>query len=314
MLVDLVRAVVAGAINWDITLYVSTFPHKGEQRVVAGITRAPGGKAGNTSVAIARLLGRDQSAIIGAVGKDPLGSEHVRIFNEEGVVVTGLKFSEDFESGQAYAIVDEKGDNIIYSYRGANEYLRPEDLDEPERSQLISDASIIAIMNPPYETAVKLAKDAKRSQKTVAWDPGLKSELGAVKTRELLENLDYLIANQYEIANLTGIENYDRAAAKLIRINRKLKVVAKLGSRGCVMYHDKERVVSKALDLKSRGLKVMSTVGCGDAFLGAFVAALSEGRSEWDALKWGNCAGGLKATRAEARSSPDRQTLLKYLA
>ena len=225
-----------------------------------------------------------------------------------------MKICEDVESGQAYAIVDEKGDNVIYSYRGANEDLRPEDLEDPQRRQLISEASIIVIMDPPYETALKLAKDGKRSQKTVIWDPGVKSELGAVKTRELLKNVDYFFANQSEIKNLTGIENCEKAAAKLIRINRKLKVIEKLGPKGCVMYYDTERVVSKAFDLKARSLNVVSTVGCGDAFLGAFAAALCEGRSEEEALQWGNCAGGLNATRVEARGSPDRQTLLKYLS
>jgi ribokinase len=310
----LVRVVVAGAINWDITIHINTFPRKGEQRVIGGMTRAPGGKAGNTAVAIAKLLGKGQSAIIGAVAKDSLGSEHARIFNDAGVVVVGLKFSEGVESGQAYAIVDENGDNVIYSYRGANETLRPEDLDEPKRRQLISDASIIVIMNPPYETALKLAKNAKLSRKTVVWDPGLEAESGAAKTRGLLENVDYLIANQFEIENLTGVWHYEKAAGRLIRINSRLRVVAKLGPKGCVMYHDKKHVASRALDLKSRGLRVVSTVGCGDAFLGAFVAALSEGRSEFEALKWGNCAGGLKATRVEARGSPDRQTLVDYLA
>ena len=305
---------MAGAINWDITIHVNTFPRKGEQRVIGSMTRAPGGKAGNTAVAIAKLLGGGQSAIIGAVAKDSLGSEHARILSDEGVVVAGLKFCEGVESGQAYAIVDENGDNVIYSYRGANETFRPEDLDEPKRRQLISDASIIVIMNPPYETALKLAKFAKLSRKTVVWDPGLEAESGAAKTRGLLENVDYLIANQFEIQSLTGVRNYDKAAGRLIRINPKLRVVAKLGPKGCVMYHDKKHIVSRALQLKSLGLKVVSTVGCGDAFLGAFVAALSEGRSELEALKWGNCAGGLKATKIEARGSPDRQTLLDYLA
>jgi len=55
-------------------------------------------------------------------------------------------------------------------------------------------------------------------------------------------------------------------------------------------------------------------VGCGDAFLGAFVASLSEGRSDEEALEWANCAAGLKATRPETRGSPDRMTLLKYLS
>jgi len=43
------------------------------------------------------------------------------------------------------------------------------------------------------------------------------------------------------------------------------------------------------------------------------VAALSEGRDDTDALKWGNCAGGVKATRSETRGSPDRETLLQHL-
>jgi len=60
-------------------------------------------------------------------------------------------------------------------------------------------------------------------------------------------------------------------------------------------------------------LKVVNTVGCGDAFLGAFVSALSEGLSDLDALRWGNCAGGLKATRFETRGSPSREMILKYL-
>ncbi|HKM77687.1 MAG TPA: PfkB family carbohydrate kinase, partial [Candidatus Bathyarchaeia archaeon] len=72
-------------------------------------------------------------------------------------------------------------------------------------------------------------------------------------------------------------------------------------------------ISSKALDIELVGLKVVNTVGCGDAFLGAFVAALSEGRSDVEALKWGNCAGGLKATRSETRGSPDRDTLLRHL-
>ena len=212
-------------------------------------------------------MGPNQAAVIGAVGNDELGSEHVRIFNGEGVVVTGLKFCDDAESGQAFTIVDKKGDNMIYSYRGANENLSPEDLDDPSRRQLIEDAAIVTIMNPPYDTALKLAKEAKRLQKTVAWDPGVKSELGVTKIKELLENVNYLVANVFEIENLTGIRNSDRAAGKLIGINRELNVVEKMGPKGCMLYHGKERFASNALDLKSRRLRVVNTVGCGDRFL-----------------------------------------------
>jgi ribokinase len=309
-----VRAVVIGAINWDINLFVKRFPQPGEETVIKRITRVPGGKAGNVAVATARLLGRNQSAILGALGADTVASEQVRIFQEEGVVTSGLKFSKGEESGQAYIVIDEKGENIIHSYRGANSSVTPEDLNDPTRQELIAQASVITIMDPPLVTSLKLARTAKKLGKIVAWDPSVISELGMKRVQGLLENVDYIAANEAEIANLTGTKIPREAARKLTRANRALKVIAKLGAKGCMLYHNNEKIVCKGLDLKSHGLKVASTVGCGDAFLGAFVAALSEGRSDRAALQWGNCAAGLKATRPETRGSPNRDTLMKYLS
>ena len=274
----------------------------------------PGGKAGNVAVAAARLLGPAQVAILGSLGSDSVATEHVRKFQEEGVITSGLKFNQDMESGQAYIVIDGRGENIIFSFRGANSSIAPEDLDDPARRELISEASVVAIMDPPFETSVKLAKEAKRLGKIVAWDPGAKSERGITKVKGLLENVDYVAANKSEIANLTGTKISRKAARKLINFNPNLTAITKMGARGCTLHHGMKRIVCKGLDLKSRGLKPVNTVGCGDAFLGAFVAALSEGRSDREALEWGNCAAGLKATREETRGSPNRETLLKYLS
>lgn len=309
----MVRTVVIGAINWDINLFVETFPQAGEERVVKRITRVPGGKAGNTAVAAARLLGPNQAAILGGLGNDSIASDQVKIFKDEGVDVSGLKFSDEVESGQAYIVIDVKGQNIIHTYFGANVAITPEDLDDAKRRDLISNSTVTTIMDPPYETALKLAREAKRLKKVVAWDPGVKSELGIEKVRDVLEKVDYLVVNQFEVVNLAGTTNYDEAAARLMGTNSELKVVTKFGAKGCVMYSEKERMTSPPLDLASLGMKVVNTLGCGDAFLGAFVAAISEGRPDSEALRWGNCAGGLKATRAETRGSPDRETLLRHL-
>jgi ribokinase len=310
----LLRALVIGAINWDINLFVKEFPRGGEEVVVTRITRVPGGKAGNVAVAAARLLGRGQTAIIGGLGKDSIASDHVRIFQQEGVVVSGLKFNENTESGQAYIVIDGKGENIIHTYFGANATVNPDDLNAPERKKLISETGVVAIMDPPYETALKLAEEAKRIGKTVAWDPGVKSSLGTESVKRLLENVDYVVANESEIENLTRNTDPEKGAATLMKLNMRLKVVTKLGARGVRMYYEDRKIGVEQFDLKSHGMTVVNTVGCGDAFLGAFVAALSEGHSDEIALRWGNCAGGLKATRQETRGSPSRAELLKHLA
>jgi ribokinase len=310
----LVKTVVIGAINWDVNLFIKGFPRKGEEVVVKRITRVPGGKAGNAAVAAARLLGPSQAAIFGGLGKDFIGSQQTEILEHEGVVTSGLKYCEEVESGQAYIAIDDEGANIIHTYSGANAMINPQDLDDPVRRKLVSEAAVITIMDPPFETAVKLAQAAKGLTKVVTWDPGVRSELGVEKVRALLKNVDYVVANEFEIANLGGSTNPDTAAKRLTEVNKGMKIVVKLGAKGCIMYHDEKRDVSPSFNLSSAGLKVVNTVGCGDAFLGAFVAALSEGHSDVDALKWGNCAGGLKATRFETRGSPTRETLFKHLS
>ena len=312
-MVHLVRAVVIGAVNWDINLFVERFPHKGQEAVVKRLTRVPGGKAGNTAVAAARLLGPKRTAILGGLGKDSIGTEQVKIFEGEGVVTSGLKFCDDAESGQAYISIDDEGANTIYKLSGANALITPSDLDEPVRRALISEAAVVAIMDPPFETAIRMAETAKGLGKVVAWDPGVNSELGLKNVRALMKNVDYLVANEHEIANLTAARDPVAAAKRLAAANKRMKAVVKLGGKGCVMYSGCKKEVLPILDLSAIGLKVVNTVGCGDAFLGAFVAALSEGLSDLDALKWGNCAGGLKATRFETRGSPNREMLLKYL-
>lgn len=309
----MVKTVVIGAVNWDVNLFIDSFPRKGEEVVVHRITRVPGGKAGNVAVAAARLLGPNQAAILGALGRDQVASDQVKIFRDEGVNVSGLKFSDGVESGQAYITIDGKGENIIHTYPGANAKISPKFLDHSVRRELLAESLIVTIMDPPYQTALKLAQEARKLGKVIVWDPGIKSKMGVKEVQGLLEKVDYAFANESEISHLTGTKNWNAAARKLTKINRKLKVVAKLGSKGSIMYSSNERVASRAIDLKSLGMQVVNTAGCGDAFLGAFISALSEGRTELEALKWGNVAGGLNATRGETRGSPNRETLLKYV-
>jgi len=311
--IDMVTTVVVGAINWDTTMFVDKFPHRGEEVVVRRITHVPGGKAGNAVVASARLLGPNQTAIIGAIGNDWVATEHTRIFREEGVDVSGLKHNDSIHSGQAYIIVDESGENQIHTFPGANATILPEDLDDATRRKLIEDASLICIMDPPFETSLKIAREATRLGKVVAWDPGIKSQLGFDITSTLLPYVAYFIANESEVGLLTGTRTRNSAARKLAAANPALKVIMKLGAKGVIMYAGGKRIVSRGLDMKAVGLKVVNTVGCGDAFIGALAAALTQGHSDEEALHWANCAAGLKATRAETRGSPDRATLLKYL-
>jgi len=308
----MVKIVVAGAINWDINLFVKRFPEVGEEVAVERITRVPGGKAANVAVAAARVLSSGGVALMGCLGKDSIAESQIAILKGEGVDVSGVKLVEE-ESGQAYIIIDERGRNVINTLFGANLRLLPEDLLDPERARLIQESAIVTIIDPPLETIGSLASVAKEGGKTVVWDSGVRSTLGLGRLKEVLRNVDYLVINRVEIKNLTGERDPLEARKRLAEVNPEIGLVAKLGEEGCSMVGPHGAVEVPGINLEGLGMRVVNTVGCGDAFLGVFVASKAEGLNDEEALERANLAGALKATRPETRGSPTRQELEKYL-
>ena len=308
----MVRVCVAGAINWDINLFVERFPEIGEEVPVKQITRVPGGKAANVAVASARILGSGQAALIGCLGKDSIADQQIGILKDEGVVVTGVKSSSDEESGQAYIIIDRHGRNVINTLFGANLKLLPEDLHSPEIAHLLLGSFIVTLIDPPIETIEAAASLAKEHDKTVIWDAGVRSILGTRRLGTVLKSLDYLVINQVEVKNLTGESDPGDAWELLSKVNERLRLVVKLGEKGCSLVSSNKVMKVPAVDLEKLGLRVVNTVGCGDAFLGVFAAYKSEGLKDEAALERANLAGALKATKTETRGSPLREELERY--
>ena len=304
---------VLGAINWDINLFVKRFPEVGEEVAVEKVTRVPGGKAANVAVAAARILGSGRASLIGCLGRDEVAEAQIKILKEEGVETSGIKILENEESGQAYILIDKDGRNMINTFFGANFKLMPKDLRIPVIHGLLLNAYIIAVIDPPLETIQEAVLTGKEKGKTVVWDAGVRSILGVTRLKKVLENIDYLVINQVEIKNLTREDDPIAARDAVSRINDEIILIAKLGERGCVMIGPDEVIKVKAIDLKSLGMKVVNTVGCGDAFLGVFIASKAEGFDDKEALERANLAGAIKATRHETRGSPLKTELKKYL-
>jgi len=304
---------VLGAVNLDINLFVKRFPEIGEEIPVEGITRVPGGKAANVAVAAARILGKDRASVIGCLGRDTIAETQIKILEEEGVVTSGIKLLDGEESGQAYIIIDEGGRNVINTFFGANLKLLPDILNTPEVTGLLQQASTITIIDPPIQTIRKTVSIGRKEGKTVVWDAGVRSVLGVEGLKEILENVDYIVINEVELKNLTGESDPSTAWRTLSRINSNIRLVAKLGSLGCMMITPDRAARVEAIDLERIGLKVVNTVGCGDAFLGIFIASKAEGSSDNEALERANLAGALKATKQETRGSPSKDELKKYL-
>jgi len=310
----MVRVVVVGAINWDINLFVQRFPRPGEEIPVARIAGGPGGKAGNASVAAARLLGPDQVGIIGALGHDDIADKQIRLFKNEGVETPAINRKADAESGQAYIITEESGENIIYTYFGANTMLEPTDVSRREVREMIQSAAIAVITDPPQRTVEAVTRTAHEAGALVAWDPGVRAGAGMEKLRQVLLCTSYLFLNEAEVEYMTGVREPEEAARRLSAVNPDMTAILKSGKEGFQVFGPEATIRIPGIDLGEWGLRVVNTVGCGDAFLGAFSAAKAMKFSDEKALNWANWAGALKATKSETRGSPTRRELEEWIS
>lgn len=291
----------AGAINWDISLFVAEIAKPGEEAVIERMERVPGGKAANVAVAIARLLGK--SAIIGGIGDDEIGRKHIEIFRSEGVITDGLIIFRGAESGQAYILIDRRGENQINTYFGANAMLRAEHVKEIE--PLLSRLSFLVLMDTPMDFGRELLKRCS-GHCPVLFAPGVRTLREKEQILELTRKADYLVLNEHELRNLFG--GAKEAAKRL-----GTKVIATMGKRGATLYGLDYEVRVNGVDLEAKGLRVVNTVGCGDAFIGAFAAFKALGKDDLEALEMANYAGAYKATRVETRGSPDMESLKRFV-
>ena len=294
----------AGAINWDINLFVRKIAGPGEEAGVERIERVPGGKAANVAVAIARLLGK--SAIIGGIGDDEIGRKHIEIFHSEGVMTDGLMIFREAESGQAYILIDEKGENQINTYFGANAMLKPEHVTRLQ--PLLKNLSFLVLMDTPSGFAEALLKHCS-GRYPILFAPGVRTLRERKRVFNLIKWVDYIVLNEHELKNLVGRKSAKDAARAL----RGPKVIATMGSKGAALYGPDFEIKVKGIDLGKHGMRAVNTVGCGDAFIGAFVAFKALGRDDVDALEMANYSGAYKATRMETRGSPDMKSLKRFM-
>ena len=307
----MVNLVVCGAINWDISCFVERLPVPGEEVTAEHITRVSGGTGGNVAVAAARILGAKEVALIGALGRDDIARQQIAILEDEGVVTTGIHQIAGEESGQAYIMIDQAGENVIVSHLGANARLGLKHLKKVELKRQLRECQSIVLTDPPLEVAKGLINLAKRHDIPVLWDPGILINPNREALLALAKEAKVIFLNETEASALLETGKLNISLQRLKELGFGNHTVLKLGAQGAVMLEPASSTVIEvpALPLKELGLNVINTVGCGDVFAGVFAAYYVMGANLQESLIMASAAAGLNATRPETRGSPDRAKL-----
>jgi len=293
---------VFGSLNLDLVTYADKLPAIGETIVGEKLLKFPGGKGLNQAIA-ARRAG-SEVLMVGSIGNDADGDYLFDILKSENIDPKFITKTSE-QTGIAVIEVSKSAENRIIIIAGANSKTRF------SNEVLTSSPSVnvsLAQLETPIAEVAKFIHESKAAGKITILNPAPIQKLD----QQLLQDTDYLIANETEASFLIGsaVEHLSKdeavTIARQLQKNGSKKVIITLGEQGSV-YLDQE----KELFTPAYKVKAVDTTAAGDAFCGAFATAISENKPVEYALKFASAAGGLAATKAGAVPSlPTQQEIL----
>jgi ribokinase len=275
---------VIGSMMIDRVVRVRALPRAGETVPALSSATFAGGKGANQAAAAAKCGARVR--MLGRTGRD--GAFIVEALRESGVDVDAVS-TADPVSGSATVLVAESGENAIVIAPESNTRLVMPDVEvflakaEP--------GEIVLFQNECSYLHEAISHAALRVFRV--W-------LNAAPADALLDALKYekltgLVVNETEAEALTGERDPARALEMLAERMPHGTVIVTLGAQGAIAAAGRARYAHRGFEVDA-----VDTVGCGDAFVGAYLAAVSQGRDIVQALARANAAGALAAMRAGA--------------
>ncbi|MGJ8721762.1 MAG: ribokinase [Salinibacterium amurskyense] len=291
--------VVVGSANIDQVFRVDRIPSPGETVLSRSLNTALGGKGQNQAVAAARA--GVATTFVGAVGDDGFGEMVRSGLAADSIDVTHLKTTGK-PTGTALIAVDNTGENTIIVEAGANTDVA--DLTAADSAAISAASALVMQLEIPLATVISAAKIARAVGTKVILNAAPIQALPA----ELLENLDILIVNEHEAAELAkdnGLsDELDGIGERLLGLVST--VIVTLGSKGAALH----RVGSEPVIIPAHRVTAVDATGAGDTFCGAFAAGVVEGMMLDDALRFAGAAASISVENHGAVPSiPHREAI-----
>lgn len=288
------RIVVLGDLIYDCFIWADRLPRMGE--TVSGYASGffSGGKGANQAVQAARLGA--EVFLIGKVGDDERGAFLRAELEKDGVDVSHLMVSQEYSTATCCVHVDRNGNNAIIVAPMANEHITEAEIGACR--ELIESADV-------FMTQLQVNAEAVEAAVKIAAGAGVPVVLNPAPAREvpgeLFKLADYVTPNETEAEFYTGIPAENGNLEKMARRMQEMGVrnlVITLGGRGAFYSTGEECGTVPPFSIRP-----VDATAAGDSFNVAFACAIAEGKSLPEAIRMGNAAGALTATRQGSQVS-----------
>lgn len=298
------KVTVFGSYVMDLTCLAPHIPVVGETVFSGPFKMGPGGKGFNQAVA-ARMAGVEVEFMT-KIGKDLFNPFVKDAFDRFGVSKKYLLESEEKGTGVALIVVNENnGANAIAVAPESCNYLTPE---EVKNNKDMFNGSKVFLTQ--FESNLKATEEAIN----IASGMGALVVLNPAPVKEfdikMLDNVDIIIPNEVEAAQITGIEITNKESAK--KASDKLKehvktVIITLGDNGVYCEDVSEEILPVCK------VKTIDTTGAGDAFAGVFSAYMAKGFDLETSIKYAMAGAAVSTTRfGTSPSMPEEKEIESF--
>ena len=121
-----------------------------------------------------------------------------------------------------------------------------------------------------------------------------------IKIKKIINQIDMIFLNKAELTRLTNISSIVDGVKKILKINKKIKIIA-TNSKNNVIYGDNKSIIK----IKPPKIKVQNENGAGDALAGMMLYLLSKGYNKEEILKYSVACGSYYANGNKLSSKRD---------
>lgn len=306
---------VIGDVNVDLEILLPAPGVEGSEYAHSGPTLSGGGSAANTAAALSGL--GVTTRFVGSVGSDVYGAAATASLTEAGVDTSGMRVVDRGSTVMVLVVVPLGGERLIYVWPprgGAHLDLGVDDAVAGLDDVSWLHVSGIALRGEPAAGSILAAMDAARSSGVVVsldvnlrlenW--GWESDFRATIDRALQRSDVVFGSAADELCPLSDVGDPVQAVTGLATTN--CLVVGRLGADGAIA-HDGNRLFRA----EGHEVKVVDTVGAGDAFDAGFIASRMRGETIDVALRYANATAALTIGRSGARSTPSHQEVVALI-